>query len=149
MVESCLPLQLSLAKQSVFLKVTLFPRGYPQQITGQYEVTKIHVIASRVAISERSFQPWTHCGIAEASTADAFFCCRENCSATLSLFNTASCTSLQVLLLNILQNKLPVFKHVCLEPNYKRRKYGRHTSVFFLMPWPGSCTSHFHSHCNS
>lgn len=72
--------------------------------------------------------------LAEASTADAFFCCRGNCSATLFLFIPASCTSLQVLFLSILQNKPPVFKHVCLEPNYKRRKrkYGRHTSVFFF-----------------
>lgn len=72
--------------------------------------------------------------LAESYTADSFFYCRENCSATLSLFNPASCTSLQALFLSILQNKPPVFKHVCLEPNYKRskRKYGRHTSGFFF-----------------
>lgn len=50
-----------------FLKVTVFLRGYPQQITGQYEVTKTHVIDSRVVISERLFQLELTVALAEAS----------------------------------------------------------------------------------
>lgn len=134
MVESCFSLQLSLAKQAVFLKVTVFLRGYT---TNNWSIWSYkdpcHWL--RVAISERLFQPWTHCGIGWGPLHRCILLLQRDIPS-LSLCNPASCTSLQVLFLSILQNKPPVFKHVCLEPNYKRRKrkYGRHTSVF-LMPW--------------
>ena len=85
-VESSLPLQLSLAKQAIFLKVTLFLRGYPQQITGQYEVTKIVSLTQGLLSLKGRTSLELIVALAESYTADSFFYCRENCSATLSLF---------------------------------------------------------------
>lgn len=52
--------------------------------------------------------------LAEASIADVFFCCRQNCSTTLSFFNFAFFTSLRILFLSILQSRPPVFQHAYL-----------------------------------